>query len=51
MKVMKKGLRSFLKDPRILFDKKKQTIKLHFDMFHGYGKLDKAIDLLNKNDR
>ena len=51
MKVMKKGLRSFLKDPRILFDQKKQTIKLHFDMFHGYGKLDKAIDLLNKNDR
>ena len=51
MKIVKKGLKSFLKDPSILFNKQKQTIKLHFDMFHGYGKLDKAIDLLNKNDR
>jgi len=51
MKIVKKGLKSFLKDPSILFNKQKQTIKLHFDMFHGYGKLDKAIDLLNKNER
>ena len=51
MKIVKKGLKSFLKDPSIVFNKQKQTIKLHFDMFHGYGKLDKAIDLLNKNDR
>ena len=51
MKIVKKGLKSYLKDPSILFNKQKQTIKLHFDMFHGYGKLDKAIDLLNKNER
>ena len=30
---------------------KKQTIKLHFDMFHGYGKLDKAIDVMNEKDK
>ena len=27
---------------------KKQNIKLHFDMHHGYGILDKAINHLNK---
>jgi len=31
--------------------KKKHTIKLHFDMFHGYGNLDKAINLLNENEK
>jgi hypothetical protein len=33
------------------FITKKTTIKFHFDVFHGIGKLDKAIDLLNKNER
>ena len=28
----------------ILFDKKKENIDLHFDMHHGYGNLDKAIE-------
>ena len=51
MKLIKKGFKSYIKDPSILFNNKKQTIKLHFDMFHGYGILDKAIDLLNNNDR
>ena len=27
---------------------KKETIKTHFDMHHGYGNLDKAISLLEK---
>ena len=51
MKILKRGIRSLLKDPRILFDKEKQTIKLHFDMFHGYGNLDKAIELLPDKDK
>jgi len=51
MKILKRGLSSFLKDPSIIFDKKKQTIKLHFDMFHGFGNLDKAINLLPKKDQ
>ena len=29
----------------------KTTIKFHFDVFHGNGKLDQAIDLLDKNER
>ena len=33
------------------FDKpKKISIKVHFDMYHGFGNLDKAIDLLNDKD-
>lgn len=51
MKLIKRGFKSLIKDPSIFFDTKKQTVKLHFDMHHGYGNLDKAIDLLNKNDK
>jgi len=51
MKMLKRGLRSLIKDPNIFFDKKKQTIKLHFDMHHGYGNLDKAINLLCSEDK
>jgi len=29
----------------------KTTIKFHFDVFHGNGKLDQAINLLNKKER
>ena len=50
-KLIKKGFKNYIKDPSILYDNKKHTVKLHFDMFHGYGILDQAIDLLNKNDR
>jgi len=51
MKILKRGFRSLIKDPSIFFDIKKQTIKLHFDMHHGYGNLDKAINLLNSADK
>ena len=50
-KILKRGFRSFVKSPSILFNKSKRNIKLHFDMHHGYGNLDKAINLLDKNDR
>ena len=46
MKVIKRGWRNLLLNPLILFNLKKSTIKLHFDMHHGYGVLDKAIDVL-----
>ena len=42
-----------IKNPVLFFDKKKRNIKFHFDMFHGEGTLDKAInelDLENKSD-
>ena len=40
-----------MNNPLLFFDKSKITIKTHFDMYHGYGNLDKAIDLLDVIDR
>ena len=51
VKLLKRGFKSLIRDPRIFFNKDKQTIKLHFDMHHGYGNLDKAINLLDDSDR
>ena len=51
MKIFKRGFKNILKDPGVLFDKKKQTIKLHFDMFHGYGNIDLAISVMHKKDK
>ena len=47
MKILKRGWKNLIKDPSIFYNSKKQNIKLHFDMHHGHGILDKAIDLLN----
>ena len=51
IKMIKRGWKNLLKDPTIFFDHTKQTIKLQFDMHHGYGVLDKAINVMNNNDR
>jgi hypothetical protein len=51
MKMIKRGWKNVIKDPSILFLKKKQTIKLHFDMFHGYGNIDLAINVMHKKDK
>ena len=51
IKLIKKGWRNIIKDPSILFTKKKHSIELHFDMFHGYKILDKAIDLMSVKDK
>lgn len=48
MKLLKRGYKNLIKDPLILFDKRKQNINLHFDMHHGFGILDKAINKLTK---
>ena len=40
-----------MKNPSIFFNKNKATIALHFDMHHGYGNLDLAIDLLDIEDK
>ena len=50
-KVLKHGKRYLIKNPLIFFNKKKITIKVHFDMYHGYGNLDKAIDLLDNQNK
>ena len=51
MKMIKRGFKSLIKNPLPFFNENKRTIKFHFDMHHGYGNLDKAIDVLSKNDR
>ncbi|MBD1166592.1 DUF4422 domain-containing protein [Pelagibacterales bacterium SAG-MED07] len=47
MKLIKRGWRNLIKKPSILFNKDHQNLKVHFDMHHGYGNLDKAIALLD----
>ena len=44
MKIIKHGLKSVIRNPKFLF-RKKRNLKFHFDSFHGYGNLDKAINL------
>lgn len=50
IKVLKYGKKAFLKNPNSIF-KKNRNIKFQFDLNHGVGNLDKAIKLLNKEDR
>ena len=53
IKIIKRGWKNLIKDPTIILKPNKETISLHFDMHHGYKNLEKAIDLLddeNKND-
>ena len=51
IKMLKRGFRSIIKKPSIFFDEKKQSLALHFDMHHGYGNLNKAINLIEDEDR
>ena len=50
-KLFKKSFIKILKNPNFLLDKNKRNIKFHFDTMHGHGNLDKAIALLDKEDR
>jgi len=51
IKLIKRGWRNIIRDPSILFNKKKETIKVHFDLHHGFGNLDKAIQVMDLKDR
>ena len=51
IKIIKRGWKNLLKDPFILTNKKKENIALHFDMHHGHGNLDIAIDEIQEEDR
>ena len=42
---------ALLRNPKAIFFKEGRTIKWQFDMFHGVGNLDKAIELLPEKDR
>ena len=50
-KILKNHLIEFIMNPQQIFDKKKRTLKFHFDLFHGKGNLDLAINQLGENDR
>ena len=51
VKMIKRGWKNILKNPKVLFDKKLETISFHFDMHHGYGNLNKAINVMDEGDR
>ena len=50
IKVLKYGKKAFFNNPKSIL-KKYRNIKFQFDMFHGNGVLEKAINVLNENDR
>ena len=51
IKLLKRGLKSIIKKPSIFFDNNKQSLFLHFDMHHGHGNLQKAVEQIDKEDR
>ena len=51
MKFLKKGFKLIVKNPSYLFKKSSRNIKFHFDLMHGENNLDKAIDLLDKENK
>ncbi len=50
-KFIKHNFKTMISEPSLFFNKKKRTIKFHFDMMHGHGNLDKAIEVLEKKDK
>ena len=50
-KFIKNNLKTMINEPSLFLNKKKRTIKFHFDMMHGLGNLDKAIELLELEER
>ena len=51
IKMIKRGWKSLIKDPRIFFNINKQTIKFHFEMHHGSYFLRAALEQLDENDK
>ena len=51
MKFIKRNFKKILFNPSLLFDENKRTIKFHFDMWHGEGNLQKAIELLDHKEK
>ena len=50
-KILKRGWKNIIQSPNILYPNSKYNIQLHFDLFHGYGNLEKAINLIKREDR
>ena len=51
MKFIKKGFNIVLKNPLLIFNKKRRNLNFHFDLMHGRNNLNNAIDLLDKSNR
>ena len=54
MKFLKKSIKLLSRKPSYifnLFSKNKRNIKFHFDLMHGYNNLNKAIDLLDDENK
>jgi hypothetical protein len=49
-KIIKRGYKVLLRNP-LAFLKKNQNIRLNFEVFHGIGNLDKAINLLDDSEK
>ena len=49
-KLIKHGVWSLFRNPSAIF-KSKRNIRFHFDMWHGNGNLDKAINLLDDKNK
>ena len=50
-KFIKKGFKKIIFKPSFLFNENLRTIKFHFDLMHGDGNLDKAISVLDIDER
>ncbi len=50
-KIIKNHFLSFLTHPTSFFYKKKRNLRFHFDIFHGKGNLDLAINLLDEENK
>ena len=50
-KFLKRNFTTMIKKPSLFFDKNKRNLKFHFDMMHGDGNLDKAIEMLELDER
>ena len=51
IKMIKRNYKSLIKNPKPFFFQNSRTINFHFDMHHGYKNLDRAINLMDINDR
>lgn len=50
-KILKNHFLEFVKNPSKLIFRKERNLKFHFDLFHGKGNLEIAIDLLDNNNK
>ena len=50
-KFIKHNLKNMIQSPSLFFDKNKRNIRFHFDMMHGKDNLDRAISLLDSNEK